>query len=350
MEGQTSRRIRRSAVLIAIVGLLVGPDAVASQDSPQTGIHSSQAFAHLLNELSSSDDEAQPQLMSRGVVLPDSELKRTVASVPLAQYEVDAKPNSIGLQNVKYTVLSDRDGSNLRLLRAQFFFLAGEQADRTTCAQFDDARTALGLDTKIPAAPMPLSREVVSSRARARSIVFVSADVQTKTCLRSALVQFHERGQRSTSTRREELGSHEFGFDNEALRAFTGTHGGDYITGHELLSEQLWIAMGIPDGFDRQAHRSWPLKGGYVLSFGCRQHNCPEKGAVIADEEGRVVRAALISFNCKDRDCASTRTLTIFKSSEAMGRDEDQDMLDEELMIWAQQRLPGTPLRIVVLD
>lgn len=336
------------------MGLLVGASEVAADNIPEAGIQSNQAFADLLNEISNSTAETQPQLMYRVADLPDSELKGTVAHIHLAYYEVDAKPNPIGLQNVHYTVASDRDGTNLRLRRVQFFFATGEKVDESTCAQFDDARAALGLDATVPAAPIPGGVDSIGYNQEDRRIgeyssVFVSTDSASKPCLRSAWIMFHERSGALGTTHREEVGSGDFGFRAEALSAFTGTYGGNYITGHDLLSRQIWTAMGVPDGPDRRAHRSWRMDGGYVLSIGCRQHSCHEKGAVIADAEGRVVRAALISFNCKDRDCASKQTLTIFKHPEAMERDEDQDMLDEVPLMWAQERVPGIPLRIVVL-
>lgn len=342
------------AALFWFIGLGVVGNAGAAEPDVEPGIQSNQAFAELLNEISSSTAETQPQLMYRFADLPDSVLRGTIAHIPLAYYEVDAKPNSIGLQNVHYTVASDRDGTNLRLRRIQFFFATSEKADRSTCAQFDDARAALGLDATVPAAPIPRGVESVGYDQQDRRIgehssVFVSTDSASKPCLRSAWILFHERSGTTDTAHMEEAGSRDWGFDAEALRAFTGTHRGDYITGHDLLGEQIWTAMGIPDGPDRRAQRSWGMVRGYVLTIGCRQHSCHEKGAVIADAEGRVVRAALISFNCKDQECGSTPTLTIFKHPEAMGRDEDQDMLDEALLGWAQARVPGIPLRIVEL-
>ncbi|MDC7806836.1 hypothetical protein PQS31_08395 [Luteimonas sp BLCC-B24] len=187
------------------------------------------------------------------------------------------------MQNIHYTAASDHDGTNLRLRRVQFFFATGDQVDRSACAQFDEARAALGLDAAVSAAPIPAHVESTGYNQQERRIgkqasVFVSTDSVPKPCLRSAWIRFHERTGTSDPAHVNEAGSSHWGFAPEALRAFAGTHGGHYITGHELHSAQILTAMAIPDGPDRQAQRSWGMDHGYVLSFGCRQHSCHEKG------------------------------------------------------------------------
>ena len=350
---------RRVALCLALSVSAIAGAVSAGEAHEQAGIESDAAFAVLLDELSKSSAEDQPQLMYRVADLPSSRLVGTVAHIPLAHYEVEAKPNTIGLRDVHYAVASDRDGTNLRLRRVQFYFATGDEVDRTTCARFDVARAQLGLSIEFPAAPAPeflhgqrsshgIPHRQEDRRSGERASVFVSTNNSSKPCLWSAWIQFHEPNVHPDSGRHEtrsEASRQSWGFEADALRTFTGDRGGDYIPGLALLCDQIGNAMGIPDGPDRRAQRSWSMDQGYVLTFGCRQHNCIEKGAVISDAEGRVVRAALISFNCKARQCERAPTLTIFTHPDAMGRDAVQELLDETLLQWGQQRVPGIPLR-----
>lgn len=321
--------LRRSVALCVALSVSAIAGAVSAGEARvQAGIESDAAFVVLLDELSNSSAEAQPQLMYRVADLPRSRLVGTVAHIPLAHYEVEAEPNTIGLRDVHYVVASDRDGTHLRLRRVQFYFATGDEVDHTSCARFDVARAQLGLSIEFPAAPAPeflhgqrrsshgIPHRQEDRRSGERASVFVSTNNSSKPCLWSAWIQFHEPNVHPDSGRHEtrpEASRQSWGFEADALRTFTGDQGGDYIPGHALLSDQIGTAMGVPDGPDRRAQRSWSMDQGYVLTFGCHQHNCIEKGAVISDAEGRVVRAALISFNCKARQCERAPTLTIFK-------------------------------------
>ncbi|MCD9028796.1 hypothetical protein LDO26_11320 [Luteimonas sp. BDR2-5] len=134
-----------------------------------------------------------------------------------------------------------------------------------------------------------------------------------------------------------------------ALRNFTGDRPGAYIQGQKSLSDQILIAMGIPDNTDGRGSTSTSMSGGYTLAYGCRQHSCSEKGAVVRDSSGRVVRAGLISFKCVERKCEPHQTLTIFKNASSIDdpvRDAD---LDGAIKEWAEGHVPGIETEIEVL-
>ncbi|MDC7806837.1 hypothetical protein PQS31_08400 [Luteimonas sp BLCC-B24] len=81
-----------NAALFCALALSSCGRASAAEPAVVPGIQSTQAFAALLEALSNSAVEAQPQLMYRVADLPGSVLKGTVAHIPLGFYEVDAKP------------------------------------------------------------------------------------------------------------------------------------------------------------------------------------------------------------------------------------------------------------------
>lgn len=134
---------------------------------------------------------------------------------------------------------------------------------------------------------------------------------------------------------------------NSALRDLVGSHTGSYLFPERSLFEQINLAAGIPDAGDGSSRMERELPGGFKLEFGCRQHNCPEKGAVLLSEDGRVVRAALISFKCQ-ANCEKERTLTIFKRASDES-DPASATLDDLIKDWAQSRAPGVKSEVVEL-
>lgn len=134
-----------------------------------------------------------------------------------------------------------------------------------------------------------------------------------------------------------------------ALRTFTGDRPGAYIQGQTSLSDQILIAMGIPDNTDGRASTSKSVAGGYTLAYGCRQHSCSEKGAVLRDSSGRVVRTGLISFKCSEQKCEPHQTLTIFKPASATDDPGLDAELDGAVREWAEGHVPGIRTEIETL-
>ncbi|WP_407351420.1 hypothetical protein [Luteimonas sp. R10] len=122
-----------------------------------------------------------------------------------------------------------------------------------------------------------------------------------------------------------------------AAQSYFGSARGDYIVPDAPLSEQLLLAMGIPDNADGTSKRLASVGGGLSLQTGCRQHNCQEKGAVVTDQSGNVVGAGLIHFRCKESGCDRKPILTIFAS----GRLSSSAEPERVLLDWANSKYPG---------
>jgi len=77
----------------------------------------------------------------------------------------------------------------------------------------------------------------------------------------------------------------------KAIDKEIGPARGKYLGRGGLVSDQIGMALGHP----------WPTRqladGNYLVS-GCRPHDCPEKGAVVATPTGAVLAAGLINFPC----------------------------------------------------
>lgn len=349
---------------VAAIGILASAAALAAQlppsDAPSNGNGlDDQAFGELLSALSNGERSQQAALLSRVAHLPASTLVHTVASIPLARYEVKARPNAIGLRAISYTIVSDQAGEDRRLRTVLFTFDAHAEA-RATCARFDTARAALGMDTAhmpppIPSlhgptgadsVPPPITAFVALGHMEARVLTHTVA----RPCLVTVSIQFIEPAEDGTPGVRSYEARHRSGFQRSALQAFVGENTGRYFLSKSApLVDQISLALSIPDDVERMAQRSFTLGRGYALTIGCRQHSCQEKAAVISDARGAVVRAALISKKCGEEECNAPWTLTIFKNSAQMGAEDDQDMLDEVLLNWAQEREPGIPHEIVEL-
>jgi len=123
----------------------------------------------------------------------------------------------------------------------------------------------------------------------------------------------------------------------------------NYFYRAACLIDQVSLAQGIPDGRRPTSQRTWPLADGYVLKIDCRHHSGPEKGAVISDESGMVVRAAIISKSCSAQGCEDRWILTIFKKPARVGGENGEDLLDSTLLEWAQARVPRISLEIIEL-
>lgn len=122
-----------------------------------------------------------------------------------------------------------------------------------------------------------------------------------------------------------------------AVSAYFGDARGGYVVPDTPLGEQLMLAMSIPDNADGTAERARAARAGLTLRTGCRQHNCQEKGALVTDATGTVIRAALISFLCDEGGCKQTPTLTIFVADGA----SDFGRVDRILLGWGERMVPG---------
>jgi len=134
-------------------------------------------------------------------------------------------------------------------------------------------------------------------------------------------------------------------FEWDALEDYTGNASGNYLAAGLSVSEQLRMALASVDDPSGNAVRSVALDYGYTLSFGCRRGSCDDKAAVISDQEGRVVRAALISDRCGDLACEQTPMLKLFMRSDRL--DDEQDVLLIALMAWANARVPDIWMQVV---
>jgi len=117
--------------------------------------------------------------------------------------------------------------------------------------------------------------------------------------------------------------SHEFG----AAR-------GSFLVPSGLISEQIMMALGIPNP-DLQ------LASGEYLVSGCRPHSCDEKAAVIVTPRGMVMAAGLINFHChrlftksgKPIRCDARPRLTLFLKQNSSRFD-----LKRQLKNWASHQ------------
>jgi hypothetical protein len=116
-----------------------------------------------------------------------------------------------------------------------------------------------------------------------------------------------------------------------ALRRFFGDARGDYLQPNAPLADQVAEALhGPPE--DRKG-----LATGDWLFTACRAHSCPEKGAVIVTQTGRILAAGLMNFNCRasvqgQAKCEKARRLDIFvRPGEA-----DAARLIQPLDAWAR--------------
>lgn len=362
MEGLTwAARI----VGIAAIGVLPSVATLGSEPTPvgasgDLSALDDQAFGALLRELAKGERSRQAELLSRVVDLPASKLVDTMASIPLAHYEVDARPNTIGLRAISYRIVSDQSGEDRRLRSALFTFDARSE-DEPTCAKFTTARAALGMDTgPLPppvvslhappgtdSGPHPITAFIALGHVEARILTHTVA----RPCLVTVSFQFIEPAEGGTPGVRSYEARHRYGFQQSALRAFFGENSGSYLFSRPApLIEQIGLTLGIPDDLERMSQRSFTLGRGYALTIGCRQHSCPEKGAVISDGSGKVVRAALISSKCDASGCQSTSTLTVFKNPAQMGEEGDQEMLDKAIRDWAEARVPAIETETVELQ
>lgn len=96
-----------------------------------------------------------------------------------------------------------------------------------------------------------------------------------------------------------------------ALTRFLGDSRGDYLRPNALVADQLREALGGPPD-DRKG-----LATGDWLFTACRAHSCPEKGAVVVTQTGRILAAGLLNFHCHaapkgQAQCEKARRLDIF--------------------------------------
>ena len=108
---------------------------------------------------------------------------------------------------------------------------------------------------------------------------------------------------------------------------------GSYFVQNLLVSEQIVLGMGNPAPNVR-------LADGNYLASGCRQHECPEKSAVIVTPSGTMLAAALIYFPCIEHskdladagsNCAQHRILALFVKQK-----NNRPALLKELQDWAE--------------
>lgn len=348
MDGVMERLARKFRCIgVAAAGLLACSAALsreAPSDSPN-GIDSEEGFAALLNALAESEPQDRPALLSRAADLEQRELHSLTAHNPIAHFRAPAHPNTLGLESVDYGVAPRSLDPQQAICSLRLNFVAAG-ADPATCVQFSASRLALGMpaDTEPPrvitAVPNQHFRQQDERRGE-RGNVVVGTDGGVAPCLRYVSIQFHAPSHPRLR----------FGFEPKALNAIMGKAAGDYLVYGRRLSDQVFMAIGIPDNHPAgQADRSMKLDRGYGLTYGCRQHSCPEKGAVISDASGSVVRAALISNKCSASGCQATSTLTVFKNPAQMGGEGDQEMLDEAIREWAKARVPEIEVDAVELQ
>lgn len=116
-----------------------------------------------------------------------------------------------------------------------------------------------------------------------------------------------------------------------ALTRFLGEVRGDYFQPNAPLADQVREALhGPPD--DRKG-----LATGDWLFTACRARSCPEKGAVVVTQTGRILAAGLLNFHCRatpqgQTQCDKARRLDIFvRPGEA-----DAGRLIQPLDAWAR--------------
>lgn len=121
----------------------------------------------------------------------------------------------------------------------------------------------------------------------------------------------------------------------QSIRSEFGNSHGSYLVPNGLVSEQIIMALGIPQPLIKLAD------GDYLLS-GCRPHSCDEKAAVIVTSRGQVLAAGLINFRCHLNSskpyigttvCDRNAHLTLFLRKK-VGR----SALDLELRNWASRQ------------
>lgn len=108
---------------------------------------------------------------------------------------------------------------------------------------------------------------------------------------------------------------------------------GNYFVQNLLVSEQIVMGMGNPAPNVR-------LADGNYLASGCRQHQCPEKAAVVVAPTGAMLAAALIYFPCIEHakelaqagsNCAQHRILALFVKQK-----NSRPALLKDLQDWAE--------------
>lgn len=97
----------------------------------------------------------------------------------------------------------------------------------------------------------------------------------------------------------------------QAMEEFFGEHADlqvSYLYSNGPLLDQIWAVLGGPPE-DRE-----DLKNGGFLFAACRQHSCPEKGAVAFDTEGRIKAVGILNFKCQggSEGCSDGRQLDLF--------------------------------------
>lgn len=77
---------------------------------------------------------------------------------------------------------------------------------------------------------------------------------------------------------------------NRVIPHIVGKTRGRYLGRPTSYRDAFYKTLGIPDGEDEIA------AGRYLLTSGCRQHSCDEKGAVFADLQSGHVATALLHY------------------------------------------------------